>query len=64
MHVLSPHKSEILSSDCVVDIGKWFRRWGVDYLLELSGDTMEYVMIEETLVESLRMKWEDAKRQS
>ena len=31
-------------------------------LLELSGDPMQYVMIEERLVESLQMKWEDAKR--
>ena len=29
---------------------------------ELLGDAMHYVMIEERLVESLRMKWEDAKR--
>ena len=29
---------------------------------ELSSDPMHYVMIEERLVESLRMKWEDAKR--
>ena len=34
----------------------------MDELLELSGDTMQCVMIEERLVESLRMKWEDAKR--
>ena len=31
-------------------------------LLELSGNAMQYVMIEEKLVESLRMKWEDTKR--
>ena len=31
-------------------------------LLELSGNAMHYVMIEERLVESLRMKCEDAKR--
>ena len=34
----------------------------VDDLLELSGDAMHYVMIEKRPVESLRMKWEDAKR--
>ena len=34
----------------------------MDDLLELSGNAMKYVMIEERLVESLRMKWEDAKR--
>ena len=33
-----------------------------DDLLELSGDIMLYVMIEERLVESLRMTWEDVKR--
>ena len=35
---------------------------GVDDLLELLGDVMHYVMIEERLVEYKRMKWEDAKR--
>ena len=34
----------------------------MDDLLELSGNAMQYVMIEERLVESLRMKWDDAKR--
>ena len=34
----------------------------MDDLLELSGNAMQYVMIEESLVESLRMKREDAKR--
>ena len=48
--------------DPIVDVRKWFRGWGVDDLLELSGNAMKYVMIEERLVESLRMKWEDAKR--
>ena len=33
----------------------------MDDLLELLSDIMQYVMIEERLVESLRMKWEDAK---
>ena len=56
------HKSKILSSDWVVDIKKWFRRWGVDDLLELLSDAMHYVMIEERLVESFRIKWEDVKR--
>ena len=44
------------------DLRKWFRRWGVGDLLELSGNVMQYVMIEERLMESLRKKWEDAKR--
>ena len=34
----------------------------MDDLLELSGNGMQYVMIKERLVESLRMKWEDCKR--
>ena len=34
----------------------------MDDLLELSGDAMHYVMIEERLVESLRINWEDANR--
>ena len=54
------HKSKILSFGWGFDIKKWFRRWGVDDLLELSGNAMQYVMIEERLVESVRMKWEDA----
>ena len=33
----------------------------MDDLLELSGHAMQYVTIEGRLVESLRMKWEDAK---
>ena len=45
-----------------IDIRKWFRIWGVDDLLERSGDAMYYVMIEERLVESLRINWEDANR--
>ena len=44
---LKNHKSKILSSGWVVDIRKWFRRWGVDDLLELSSDAMHYVMIAE-----------------
>ena len=44
------------SSGWVADIKKWFRRWGMDDLLELSGNAMQYAMIEERLVESLRMK--------
>ena len=34
----------------------------MDDLLELSGDAMHYVVIHESLVESLRMKLEDDKR--
>ena len=56
------NKSKILSSGWVVEIRKRFKRWGVDDLLELLGDAMHYVMIEERLVESLKIKWEDATR--
>ena len=56
------HKSKILSSGWMVDIRKWFKQWGVEDLLELSGDAMQYVVIEERLMESLRVKWQDAKR--
>ena len=56
------HNSKILSSGSVVDIRKWLRRWGVDELLELLGNVMQYVIIEERLMESLRKKSEDAKR--
>ena len=55
-------KRKILSSDWVVHIRKWFWRWGVDDLLELLDDATHYIMYEERLVESLRMKWEDCKR--
>ena len=48
--------SESCALSWVVDIRKWFRRWGVDDLLGLSGDAMHYLMIEESLMESLRMK--------
>ena len=40
---------------------KWFKRWGVKDLLELSGDAMKYVIIEDRLIEALRMKCHDGK---
>ena len=43
-------------------VRKWLRRWGVNDLLELSGNAMQCVMIEERLLESLRKNWEDVKR--
>ena len=49
-------------SDWVVDIKKWFKRWDVEDLLELSSDVMKYVVIEERLMEPLTKKWKDAKR--
>ena len=49
-------------SDWVVDIKKWFKRWDVEDLLELSSDVMKCVVIEERLMEPLTKKWKDAKR--
>ena len=43
------------------DIIKWFKRRGVKYLLELLGDVMKYVIIEDRLLEVLMMKWQYAK---
>ena len=45
------HKSKILSSEWVVDIKKWFKRWDMEDLLELPSDDMKYVVIEEILTE-------------
>ena len=41
---------------------KLFRRWGVKDLLVLLSDDMKYIVIEERLMELLRKKWEDAKK--
>ena len=49
------HKSKILSSGWVLDIRKWFGRWGVQDLLDLPSDATQDALIEERLVESLRM---------
>ena len=46
------NKSKILSFGWVLDIMKCFKRWGAKYRLELSGDTMKYVIIEDKLVEA------------
>ena len=40
---------------------KWFKIWGVKDILELLGDIMKYVIIEDRLLEAPRMKWQDAK---
>ena len=40
---------------------KWFKRWGVKDLLELLGDAMKYVIIEDRLLEALKKKWQDCK---
>ena len=34
----------------VLDIIKWYKRWGVKDLLELSSDAMKYVIIEDRLL--------------
>ena len=56
------HMSKILSFGWVIDIEKCFKRQGVEHLVELSSDAMEYILIEERLMEPLRKKWEDAQR--
>ena len=56
------HKGKILSSGWVLDIRKWFGMLGVEDLLELPSDAMQDAIIEERLIESLRMTWEDVKR--
>ena len=45
----------------MLDIMKWFKRWWVNYRLELSGDAMKYVIIEDKLLEALRMECQNAK---
>ena len=45
--VQNTNNSKILSSSWALDIMKWFKRWGVKDLLELSGDAMKYVTIED-----------------
>ena len=40
---------------------QWFKRWVVENLLDLWGDVMKYVIIEDRLLRALRMKWQDAK---
>ena len=40
----------------VLQIMKWFKIWLVKDLLELSSDAMKYVIIEDRLLEALRVK--------
>ena len=47
-------KSKKLSSGQVIAIKKRFKRWDVEEILELSSDGMEYVVIENKLMEPLR----------
>ena len=51
--VCNVQKRKILSNGWVLDIMKWFKRWGVKDLLELSNDVMKYVTIEDRLLEAL-----------
>ena len=45
----------------MLDKMKWFNTWGVKDLLELSCDAMKYEIVENLLIEALRMKWQDVK---
>ena len=47
-------RTDILTSSWLIDIIKWFQKMGVEDLLELLRDVMEYVVIEERLMETLR----------
>ena len=59
--VQKTNKSKIISSGWVLDIMKTFKRWGVKDLLELSGDAMKYVIIEDRLLKAPRITQQDAK---
>ena len=56
MQATKTNKNKILSSFWVLDAMKWFKRCGVKELLELSGDAMKYVIIEDRLLEALKIK--------
>ena len=56
------HNTKILSFGWVVEIKKWFKRWDVGDILELSSDGMKYVVIEERLIELVRKRWKYAKQ--
>ena len=53
------HKSKIMSSGWVLHTRKWIGRWAMEDLLELPSDAMQDIIIEERLIESLWMTWED-----
>ena len=53
------NKSKILLSGWVLDIMKWCKRWRVKDQLELLGDVMKYVIIEDRLAKVLMTKWQD-----
>ena len=56
-------KRKFPSSSRVVYMKFLFKRWVVEAFLELPSDVMRCIVIEERLMEPLREKWEDAKRQ-
>ena len=45
LHIHTP--STIYTYILMLDIMKWFERWGVEDILELSSDVMKYVIIED-----------------
>ena len=47
-NIQKTNKSKMLSSSWVLNIMKWFKRWGVKDLLQLLGDTMNYEIIEDS----------------
>ena len=49
--VQKTNKTKILSCGWVLEIRKWFKRWGIKDLLELFGDTMKYMIVEDILLE-------------
>ena len=40
---------------------KCFKRWRIKDLMEFSNDVIKYVIIEDKLIEALRIKCQDAK---
>ena len=59
--VQETNSSKIISSAYVVDIMKWFKRWGGKDLMELSSDSMKYMIVDDRLLGTLVTKWKDAK---
>ena len=59
MIILCQNKLERKTLSCcwVFDIIKWFKI--IKYLLELYGDVMKYVIIEDRLAKVLMTKWQD-----
>ena len=55
------YKSNIFSYSWTLYIKKWFKRWGMEGLLELFNDSMKYVVFEDSLLEALKMKCQDTK---